>query len=664
MTMQTLFNTICQGLIFVLTWAQILYAEDVKPFPPPGIYERSAIGNSFSGGSTTITDGAARFAQGRWVQDNIGAMAVAPDGTVFNVTFWEEGGHGLTLYKNGLPNNNRIVVRNNIPLRNHFTDATGVCVDGNSFYITSVGKALFRFTWIPGDIDSARYVDDVVLSEKATGLSCSNGKILIGYPDKIELRAEASMQLSATYPINDTGPLLLAPDGSFWLIAGENVHHLQANGEYTGVTLPGIGKPTSLGWSRNGELIVSDNGPAQQVLIFDVSGRPRLVSTFGVKGGLYSGIPGALAPQKLFSLRGVGMDAKGNLYVGMSFTGTPNGNAFIRAFSPTGKLLWEDYATAWVDTFGFQPGSDGTVVYGRSTRWQLNLDRHTPGSEATLTAITLDPLRYPDDPRIKIGYSVNPRLIHGTQLLYANSQYGNGFVIFAGSPGTLILHQVNKTPVGTEWASVTQNGDIWAIAQGKKIALYRLQSITDGQPVYDWQHPEAWPWPRDFKVVHRVIYDKETDSLYVFGFLNGQPYEGFDIILGLTARRYDGWLSGNPHTVWTNTSLPTTPGIWRFGTAWRSTPIPPKDVSLAGDYLFLGMVRDLQSGASIPRVNIISAKTGKFVGMMTAGPEVGLYGGWEDMVGSIQATKRKNGEYLVLVEDDAHARNLLFRWTP
>jgi hypothetical protein len=37
---------------------------------------------------------------------------------------------------------------------------------------------------------------------------------------------------------------------------------------------------------------------------------------------------------------------------------------------------------------------------------------------------------------------------------------------------------------------------------------------------------------------------------------------------------------------------------------------------------------------------------------------------YEDRVGSLQATERKNGKYLILVEDDAHARNLLFRWKP
>jgi hypothetical protein len=389
-----------------------------------------------------------------------------------------------------------------------------------------------------------------------------------------------------------------------------------------------------------------------------------MISSFGDKGGLYSGTPGTPGPKKLFGLRGAGMDKAGNLYVGMSFTATPNGNAFIRAFSPSGEPLWEDYATAWVDTFGFLPGSDGTVVYGRTTRWKLDLERHTPGSEAQLTAMTLDPLRYPDDPRIQNGYSVNPRLIDGTQLLFANDQYGHGFVIFVGSSGTNILHEVCQTPAGTGWAMVTDTGDIWATAKDKKIVFYQLKSISDGQPVYDWQHPLIWPWPADFVSVHRVIYNNDTDSLYVFGFLRGQHQYPFDhITIGLTARRYDGWLRGNPHVVWTNASLPTSPGRQSLEVSQAMPPIDPKDVSLAGDYLFFGMLKDW-ARASMPRVNIISAKTGQFVGMLTAGPEVGISGGWEDMVGSIKATKRKNGEYLVLVEDDAHARNLLFRWTP
>jgi hypothetical protein len=676
MAVQTLLRTLCHGLLGALITLHHPYAESAKPYPPPGTYERSAIGNSFGVNGAEITEGSGGYGYGQWVQDYIGDMAVSPDGTVFNETLWDEGAHGLGLYKDGQPNSVPIAAYDSLKRGHTFnSQGTAICVDGDSFYVASsynlstdklspdIVPVLLSFHWKPGDINSPQYVGDVPIPETATSLSCSNGKILIGYPDQIELRDENTMQLSGFYPAKDIRSVLLAPDGSFWVIAGNAVHHLQANGSDTGVTLPNIGAPASLAWSNTGELIVSDNGPAQQVLFFDVSAQPRLTSTFGVKGGLYSGVPGAVAPQKLFALRGAGMDQKGNLYVGMSFDLGTDGNAFIRAFSPAGTLLWEARATSFVDTFGFQPGSDGTVVFGRMTRWHLDLNRHQPGSEASLTAITFDPFRYPHDPRfaLRANYAVYPRLIDGTQLLYADTQYGHGFTIFAGAPGTDILHQVGSSPAtGWSW-DVTDDGDIWnGDYPGKKIALYRLKSMTGGVPVYDWQHPQTWPWPADFSSVNRVIYNKATDSLYVFGWFKGQGDRRLWGVVGLTARRYDGWLAGSPHIVWTNTSLPTL----TLSVGGAQLAAPGKDVSLAGDYLFIGMLHDAGGLGSIPRVNILNANTGKFVGMLTSGPEVGLYGGWEDRVGSLQATERKNGEYLILVEEDEHARNLLFRWKP
>ena len=100
--------------------------------------------------------------------------------------------------------------------------------------------------------------------------------------------------------------------------------------------------------------------------------------------------------------------------------------------------------------------------------------------------------------------------------------------------------------------------------------------------------------------------------------------------------------------IWTNAALPETIGVWRLAGKVQKTLLPAKDVSLAGDYLFFGMVRDLDA-RSDPRVNILDAGSGKYVGVMVAGAAVGNYGGWEDMVGSVHATERTDGEYLVLV---------------
>ena len=639
--------------------AHTLYAAETKP--PPGTYYTSWIGNSYGGSGAAAGEGIGSRSNGfgYWVQDAISSMAVSPDGTVFLGAKWDEAGRGIGLYKKGLPNRVLVTASHSPAKAWAFNTANAaVCVDGGFFYIGNLGKGLLKFRWTPGDINSAKYSTTVTLPEPAVALSCGNGKILVGYTDKVELRDETGMQLLATYPVSDLTAVLLAPDGSFWVIAGGKARHLQANGNDTGISLPGIGEPMSLAWGENGTLIVTDNGPAQQVLFFDVAGAPKLTSSFGVKGGLYSGTPGAVAPQKLFALRGAGIDSAGNLYIGMSFDAGPSGNTFLRAFSPTGKLLWEDDATAFVDTFGFEPGSDGTVVYGRTTRWQLDLDRQTPGSEATLIAITLDPLRYPDDLRLKYGFSVFPRLIDGTQLLYGLGQRSGGFAIFAGSPGSDILHQV-ASPSKPGWAwYVGDDGNIWnGDAPGKKIALYVLKSVTAGQPVYDWQHPKTWPWPTDFQSVTRLIYQKDTDSLYIFGYGKGQSDNGGWGTLGFTGRRYDGWLAGNPSVRWTNTDLPASAG------AINGKPLAAKDAALAGDSLFLGMVRDvIQRYAA--KVAIVSAASGQYVGTMQAGPEVGGLGGWEDMAGSVQATRCANGEYLILVEDDFRAKNLLFRWKP
>ena len=43
---------------------------------------------------------------------------------------------------------------------------------------------------------------------------------------------------------------------------------------------------------------------------------------------------------------------------------------------------------------------------------------------------------------------------------------------------------------------------------------------------------------------------------------------------------------------------------------------------------------------------------------------VGGNAGWQDMPYAVQALKRKDGEYLILVEEDWRGKNLLYRWRP
>jgi hypothetical protein len=49
---------------------------------------------------------------------------------------------------------------------------------------------------------------------------------------------------------------------------------------------------------------------------------------------------------------------------------------------------------------------------------------------------------------------------------------------------------------------------------------------------------------------------------------------------------------------------------------------------------------------------------------MQPGPEVGRASGWVDVPNGISAHRRKDGEYLVFVEEDARGKVLMYRWKP
>jgi hypothetical protein len=64
------------------------------------------------------------------------------------------------------------------------------------------------------------------------------------------------------------------------------------------------------------------------------------------------------------------------------------------------------------------------------------------------------------------------------------------------------------------------------------------------------------------------------------------------------------------------------------------------------------------------KVDVYDARSGHAVGYMTPGASVGNTSGWVDVYLGISAVQRANGEYVVLLEDDARAKILMYRWTP
>ncbi len=300
-----------------------------------------------------------------------------------------------------------------------------------------------------------------------------------------------------------------------------------------------------------------------------------------------------------------------------------------------------------MDTFGFDPESDGGLVYSRTALFDLDLSQTKPGAEWRQRATTLDAVRSPKDPRADSAMTIYMRHLQGRGLLYGIGQYGGGYRLFTfDGPRSYLAHPAGFiTAPGETWAwDLSTRGDIWhGDAPGKTIRCFHFKGWSgDNLPEYDTNRFESWPWPKDFELVRRLIYDETADSLYLSGYLKGETIDSWGVV-GKTLRRYDGWSTGSRKIRWT-IKLPLNPNSEGPG-----KPLSPESLSLAGDYLFVGMVKP-DDGKQ--HVHILAKSDGHYVGSFVPGPEVGGNAGWEDMPYAVNAFKRKNGEYLVLVEED------------
>jgi len=205
-----------------------------------------------------------------------------------------------------------------------------------------------------------------------------------------------------------------------------------ANGD----TLRSVTDPTALAFDNQGNLLVADNGPDQDIKFFSLD-PPRLLRTFGDSGGVFAPskpgakakfLPGQVGPRRFWGIRGLAVDSAGNLYVGN--TGMPMqtmGGTNIRAFAPgpDSALLWENHGLAFVNNADADPASNGQDLYLNAKRFRMDYSRK-PGESWTFQAVTLDPFRFPTDARLTTPMeSVWERRIGGKRFQYHTNMVGD-----------------------------------------------------------------------------------------------------------------------------------------------------------------------------------------------------------------------------------------------
>ena len=243
-----------------------------------------------------------------------------------------------------------------------------------------------------------------------------------------------------------------------------------------GRTIKSVAYPTGVAFDDAGRLWVSDNGPDQNFKIFNVpvSDPPTVADTFGVKGGVFAGpTPGKTGYDRFWGLRGVGFGDDGEIIVGTSgIPGQIHGGTDVRAFDKLRKFLW-DVKGIFMHSPDIDPTSNGTQIYTAAQRFEMDYAQ-PPGKSWKQAAVTLDPFRYPGDPRLTYPYNISfVRVIQGKKFLFVSDMSGSGLGVFL-----FVDRLVFADPTGEVQRHARQFGDRF-VARGGRLPALGVEPVRD-----------------------------------------------------------------------------------------------------------------------------------------------------------------------------------------
>ncbi|WP_233830059.1 hypothetical protein [Paraburkholderia sp. ZP32-5] len=697
----------------------------------------SWLGNSFG------------FGDGTWTQINITAIAVSPDGKVYTNAPWDESGAEASVYQDGKmlgfaggthgwgnAGGNAIAINRKYAFvaiavgneKGHLV-APGVWPEkgkqwfGISRRLIADPKRVAPFQPAVNNADPHAQLAAgfLMLNEVPTGTDAEIGGLAANDTtlyaantarNRIEVYDAESMQRKASWDVHEPGRIALAPDGTVWVLSGTRsdaaprIEHYTASGQRIEeqLTLPADTVAVDIAVDAQGRLLIADNGPRQQVLFFTKhDGRYAQSGSLGERGGIFSGVAGQPGPRRFNGLTGVGVDARGNVYVSTNGIGpryAPIGaglGATLESYAPDGKRNWQVEGLlfvdgAWIDPDPARPDS----VYTGNKRFELDLSK-PPGQDWKYAGFLSNRFKYPDDPVFHTDqYPGLPiaRRLKGRTFLYLTDMYADHLKIYRFDPRhdgeTAIpsgfiagrergVAKVPNAPPGGDWIWRDTNGDgrfdadeftlntsgaklaggwgwwvdtagdIWRARDTKGIYRFRFGGLdAKGNPVYAYSNLTQYPVPQPFTEVHRAIYDPASDTMYVTGYTADAPtLRGFWKEVGRVLVRYDQWSSGKPVPRYT-IALP-----------WQPDGKPVVTIiglTVEGQYVF--------GVEAVGAVHVWDKDSGKELGVIRPGPEVGRASGWVDVPNGISAAKRSDGEYLIFVEEDARGKVLMYRWKP
>jgi hypothetical protein len=676
---------------------------------PTNTYQTSWIGNSFGGGKD-------------WVQNNIEAMYVAANGTVYTNSVWDEAGREAGIYKDG-----KIMGMADDTHGWSRTGGKAVTVDSKYLYLAinqgSIGKTdkdyppegtnwycvrRYNLAGKPAPFTNGRGWDKSMLiastKGEVTGLAIANKELYVSdlAANQIRVYSTETMQELRSFSVNRPGAIAIDRQSSLWIIQpkkGSNpakIMHYSRTGKQLSPEITQVVEPSAIAIDRQGRLLIAENGPLQQVLIYNVTDKPVQVGTFGKKGGIYAGNPGEVQDLKLYGITGLGTDAADNIYInnnGFNRSGTD-----LRKFSSSGKQLWQLLGLIFVDNADADPQSDGVDVFTKQEHFVMDYNQ-PPGKKWTFKNYTLNPFKYPQDPRLHTSPDASfVRRIQGKPFLFLSNMYSSFLQIYrfdAGSKSKIAIpsgmfvgtNGDGKPSITDKWPPyqpekgewiwrdrngngkfdegeydrsedypylggwwVDSKGDIWKTLRtqdGIGIRHYPLQGLdAHGNPIYGYSSMKKQKTPSMFTDLRRIEYFPQTDTMYLSGFTVDHPATGDDTgVIGSEIVRFDNWSQENSTPRWRIVVPHDTTGKREVSTA---------AMSVAGKYVFAVTFKTAE-------VHVYNAATGVQEQQFKPGPEVAGESGWIDIPYGIRAFRRANGEYLVFVEENWKGKVMMYR---
>ncbi|MBC7326738.1 beta-propeller fold lactonase family protein [bacterium] len=695
-------------LLFIFLFYICLYGQTVS-------YKTTWIGNSFGGGE-------------KWVQDFLEGMFVSPDGTVYTASVWDEAGREFGFYKNGdvvgyckethgwgTLGGYAITANSKYIFIAHLQGNEGGHLQGKEYPPKGmIWAGISRYnkdgTLAPFPNGGGRFGAMLILhtlpeparaedleNAQVHGLAADEKRLYVSdqFANTIKVYDVEKMELLRQWKVEGPRQLALDKQGTIWLIqkVGKiyRITRFTTDGKQLPqlISFPPAVLPTALCIDNaKGRLLVTDNGESQQILIYgDLEKQPKLIGKFGEKGGIYGGKnPGVVGPLRFAGLKGVGVDDRGNIYIGCSL---PSCGTVIRAFSSQGKLLWELLGLEFVHTADADPATDAQDLYTPTKHYKMDWNKTKPGSEWRWFALTINPFRYPHDPRLDNLEAPLIRYIKGRKYLIVRGMYEHALLIYRfdgeiAVPSVIFSREHWKSelwknvpqPGKGRWIWRDKNGDgefqadefydadgveepefwawwvdeeggVWYGLQDGKIYYFPLLGIDQyGNPIYSREKALEFQMPPPLNHLLRIEYHPQNDVMFLSGYTEENPKRGGEWgIVGTEILRFDDWMKGNRQA------------RWRAKLIYEPEETFIKAFCTAGDYLFAVECRSA-------KVHIYSLKTGEKIGEMSPGPEVASESGWVDFPDAIRAYKRKDGEYLVSVEEDWKNKVIVYRWRP